>query len=496
MTARSTTILTAVLAALVLDPRSAVAQLVPESQPALAAQPSPPASTTAPAPPPAPSSATTPAPPPAPPTATPTSAPAAQAKPSWLEVHADLQNLFHFRNDSDFDRTPPFYDDNGQTVGAFATVFRPSVLFRITRHLRIYYEVELGLNYWSKQNPDQQAAVASDVFVMKHREIYGEGELWNERLGFKVGYQYLRDPTGLFLGHWIGAAQAWLAGPRGRIGLFVGEVPDQTYEGINVLENNFKRDIFVFGLTGAARPRSWLRVDAGISALVDTHLVGQMRWLLCPSLHLEMERGPLWAYLDAALQAGQLEGRTLGGGAQTHLAWAAQAGARLTLRRLEIVGNVLALSADDAYDANGSNHAFFYSSKSRSSTLMLTEDEIRNWYDALDRRMGAYDAGFFMHRAGMMVADVKATWDAHRHFRPALVLGAATVLKPANALDSTFVGFEADLVLSFPATSYLSAQLAGGVLVPGKAGAALINGITRDATDTIAMVEASLLLHY
>jgi hypothetical protein len=425
----------------------------------------------------------------------PTAAPSPKKLP-WLEVHADLQNLFHFRNDSDFDRTPPYYDENGQTVGAFATIFRPSALFRITSHLRIYYEVELGLNYWSKQNPDQQAAIASDVFVMKHREIYGEGELWNERLGFKVGYQYFRDPTGLFLGHWVGAAQAWLTGPLGRIGLFVGEIPDQVYEGINILENNFKRDIFVFGLTGALRRFSWLRIDAGLSALVDTHIVGQMRWLLCPSLHLEVERGPLWAYLDAALQAGRLEGRTLGGGAQTHLAWAAQAGARLTLRRLELVGNVLALSPDDAHDANGSNHAFFYSSKSRSSTLMLTEDEIRNWYDALDRRMATYDAGFFMHRAGLMVADVKVTWDAHRHFRPALVLGAATVLKPANALDSTFVGFEADLLLTFPATSYLSAQLAGGVLVPGKAGAALINGIKRDATDSIAMVEASLLLHY
>ena len=33
----------------------------------------------------------------------------------------------------------------------------------------------------------------------------------------------------------------------GRVGLFVGQIPDQVYEGIVVTENNFKRDLWVFG---------------------------------------------------------------------------------------------------------------------------------------------------------------------------------------------------------------------------------------------------------
>jgi hypothetical protein len=427
-------------------------------------------------------------------------APAATSapKPQRIELHADLQNLFLLRNDSDFDRTRPFYDESGQTVGAFATLFRPSALLRITDHLRIYYEVELGLNYWSKQNPDEQSALAPSIFVMKHREIYAEGELWRERFGFKVGYQYFGDPTALFLGHWIGAAQAHIRLGSGRLGLFVGEIPDDTYEGVNVLENNFVRDIFVFGLNGALRVTERLRGSAALVALVDTHVVGKMRWLLCPTLHLETERGRFSAFLDLALQAGQLRGQAVDGSDQTHVAWALQAGARYELSRprLDMTWNLLALSPDDAHEGNTTNHAFLYSSKSRSATLMLTEDELRNWYDALDRRMGTYEGGFYMHRAGLLVTDVKAAWTLHRFFQAALVVGAAAALKPTNALDSGFIGVETDALLTFPANEHLSATIAGGLLVPGKAGAALINRIRLDATDPIVMVEASLVVRY
>jgi len=413
-----------------------------------------------------------------------------------IELHADLQNLFLLRNDADFDRSRPFYNESGQTVGAFATLFRPSALLRITDHLRIYYEVELGLNYWSKQDPDQQSALAPSVLVMKHREIYAEGELWRERFAFKVGYQYFQDPTALFLGHWIGAAQAHLNTGAGRLGLFAGEVPDDTFEGVNVLENNFVRDIFVFGLTGALRVNERLRGSAALMALVDTHVVGQTRWLICPTLHVELDRGRLSGFLDLALQAGQLRGQAIDAGDQTHVAWALQAGARYPLGRLALSWNLLVLSPDDAHAGNAYNHAFLYSSKTRSATLMLTEDELRNWYDALDRRMGHYEGGLYLHRAGLMVTDVKAAWALHRYLEAALVVGAAAALKPANALDSGFIGVETDVLLTFPATEHLSATVAGGLLVPGHAGGALINRIRLDATDPIVMVEAALLVRY
>ena len=143
-----------------------------------------------------------------------------------IEWHLNLDNLFIFRNDRDFDRTPPAYDENGQTEGAFATVFRPSITWNLQKDLKVFYEIEVGLNYWSKNNPDEENALAADIFVLKHRQLYTEGTVADGHLGFKVGYQYFTDTTGLFLGHWIGAANfSWEFNPQARVTLFAGQTP-------------------------------------------------------------------------------------------------------------------------------------------------------------------------------------------------------------------------------------------------------------------------------
>lgn len=414
-----------------------------------------------------------------------------------LELGADLQNLFLFRNDSDFDRSRPLYDENGQTVGAFATVFRPSATWQILDNLRLYYELEIGLNFWGKQNPDEQDPLAPDVFLMKHREIYGAGEFFDSQFEFKAGYAHMRDPTGLFLNHWIGAAQASFAwAERGRLGLFFGQVPDQTYEGIRVDENNFKRDIFVLGIFNDLELGDGLRLSSSIDYLHDSHRVGQTRWLICPNAHLEANFGRLSYFLDAIVQLGQSQGRVLGGGFQSNSAWAAQGHVEVKLFPIKLAVTILALSPDDAHDGNWNDLAFFYSGKSRSATLLLTEDEIRDWYDNLDERLGTFEGGFLQNRAGLFLADAKATWEVNEHFASSLIVGAASVLKPKNALARTFVGLETTLLLEYRLGDNLVADLAGVLLLPGSAAAALVNRIDLHATEPIFMTEASLLLHY
>jgi hypothetical protein len=415
-----------------------------------------------------------------------------------LEAHVDLWNLFLFRNDSDFDPSRAIYNVSGPTVGAFATVLRPWVTWHITKSLRVFYQVELGLNFWSKQNPDQQNPVASDIFVMKHRELWAEGTFSENRFGFKAGYGFFRDTTALFLGHWIGAAQAWWApAPGSRLGLFVGQIPDPTHEGIQVSDNNFQRDIFVFGISGFHAFSDRWRLSFGLHNLIDTHLVDQRRWIAAPNFHLEYASSSAVAWLDFVLQAGEQEGTHLGGGSETLLSWAAQGHLEWKLSpRLELAGNLLLLSPDDASPGNGWDHSFRYSGKSRSATLMLTEDEIRDWYDNLDERLSRSDSGFFKGRAGLMVADLKLTWSITERFRPAFVVGAATVLKPDNAGGHAFVGFEADLILEYRYSQHLSALLAAGLLVPGRAGALLLNRVEPTQTQPMSMVEASLLVRY
>lgn len=415
-----------------------------------------------------------------------------------VETHVDLQNLFLFRTNSDFDSSTPAYDAKGKTVGVLATVLRPSFAWHIDRNLRIFYQAELGLNFWGRQNPDQQNPLGSDIFVMKHRELWAQGELLDDRLHFKVGYGFFRDTTALFLAHWIGAAQAsYRFGERTRVGLFFGQIPDPTKDGINTFDNTFKRDIWVFGAQASVQFTSGLRLDIGVHNLVDNHLVDQSRWVIAPNLHLEYSVPSAVAFLDLVLQTGSQEGARLGGGSETIHGWAAQGHLEWRLSsKLLLTGNLLLLSPDDAYPGNGWDNTFRYSGKSRSSTLMLTEDEVRDWYDNVDERMSRSDSGFFKNRAGLMVADAKLTWAVTERFRPSLIVGAATVLKPGNADGNTFVGLETDLVLEYHLSKNFMLLFAGGLLVPGAAGSVLLNKIDRTQTAPIGLIEASMLVRY
>jgi hypothetical protein len=422
-----------------------------------------------------------------------------------FEAHAQLHNLLIFRNDTDFDRRKPLYDENGQTSGAFATVFGPTFQWNLTDNLRLFYEAEIGLNYWSKNNPDTENALSKDIFVLKHRQIYAEGDLADGKFGFKVGYQYFADTTGLFLGHWIGAAQvshAWAPGQSAS--LFFAMIPDATYEeGQDIKFNNFRHDIFVFGGRTDLKLGDHWQFNAAVHALYDTHIVGKTRWLVAPNAHLEGKTGcvhkdgfRVTGFVDGVLQAGKSENSAIDGSNQTLLAWAAQGNLKVETRPVAISLNVLALSPDDKYQGNNKEGAFFYSSKSSSSTVFFTEDETRNWYDQLDRRMGRYEGGFWQHRAGLLLSDLKLTLQVVPWFRPSVTLGYGVVLEPQNALGERDLGFEGNLDLAFMWTKHLVARVMFGGMQPGKAAGALINQIAPQdkKTDGMWWTEAALSL--
>ncbi len=432
-----------------------------------------------------------------------------------IELRADLQNLFIFRNDSDFDSSEPKYNESGQTVGALATMFTPKLTLHILDSLRIHYEVELGLNFWSKQSPDQQDATAADIFVLKHREVYGAGEFFDDEVGLKVGYARFQDPTGLFIHHWMGIFQTYYRwNSNFKTGLFVGQLPDTTYEGILLVgdsptrlindpnapapeKNNFVRDIWVFGVDTEVVPANWMRITASLGGLYDSHLVDQTRWLVVPSVRLEMLEEEWGVTADVVLQAGQFMGQALGQEDQTVVAWAAQAGGFWKMGAFTLRGNLLFLSPDDAHEKNGAQHGFLSSAKNGSATLLITEDEVRDWYDNLDERLSGYKGGLFLNRAGLFVGDIKASWKVWDWLTPSLIVGAATVLKPENADDGVLVGVEADLMFEFAFNDYVFGHIVGSLLIPGKAAGRLgINTIDREATAPMGMAEVSLVLRY
>ncbi len=433
-----------------------------------------------------PPAATTPSQPLAPPSQN-------QNVPGTFEAHVELANLLVHRSDSDFDGSAPKYNASGQSIGAVATVLKPKLSWRLGTDLHIYWESEVGLNYWSKNNPDQENPTAPDYFVVKQREIFAEGRAANGQLGYKVGYQYFSDPTALFLGHWIGLAQArTTVGLSGTATLFAGQMPDQTYEGLNITQNSFRRDSYVFGGRFDTELTPTLTLHAGLTDLYDTSVVGQTRWVASPSMRLELHGAKMSGFLDAIVQYGASQGSGQAGIDQTILAWAAQGHLQVPVGAVDLALNAMALSADDAHEGNNRSGGFLYSSKSSSATVVLTEDEHRNWYDQLDRRMARYQGGFWTHRAGLMVADAKATWRMSETFRPALIAGVSTVLNPDNALGNRLVGVEGAIDLGWHASEALAAHLLGGVLVPGGAAAALTNTMNLAAKEPIYTVEAAL----
>jgi len=419
-----------------------------------------------------------------------------EPEPRAFEVSLEFVNLFLFRSDSDFDGSKAVYQPDGQTVGVLGTFLKPDLTVNLSRTLRLFYEVEIGMNLWSLHNPDQQDATAPDVFLMKHRELYAEGELLDGLFGFKVGYQRFQDPTRLFLDHWIGAASFVTDLDVVRLTASFGQVADPTYEGFRVEKNNFTHDTLVYALAGESTFAEFVTFSLGFYGVSDARVVGHTNHVWTPVLNLEADLDVVRLGVDGAFQIGAFEGMAADGGNEKTLAWAAQLYGEAQLRRWFVKLNVLALSPDDGSASNRANGAFHGSAKNRSSTLFFTESELRDTFDNLDEKLGTQRGPFLMQRAGLLLPDVLVGYDVLPWLRPVAILGYGVALNSDNALGSANLGLEADLGLDLKLDDLLLFQLYGGVLVPGKGAAALVNSIDRTATGPLWSVMSTLKLFY
>lgn len=423
----------------------------------------------------------------------------------YAQFSGRMQNLFLWRNDSDFDRTPPYYNAEGQDVGVIGTFIAPKLVVTPIKELKMVLEFEMGLNLWSAQDPDTYSSTLPSWLRLAMRQAYTEGNFFDGRLGFRVGYEQLFDPTGMFVGHWLGAASVFTKWDWGQVTLTVAQMPDQTAEGVAFDTNNFNTDTILYGAR-LYMPFGKLHLDAAIWGMHDTQVIDRKLDMLAITANF----GGDWEWLkmgvDLGFQYGVTDNRAAGDD-ETTLAWAAQA--YLKVDKPLLGGNLdflfdlnfMALSGDDKYDGNNMNGAWFYSGKSRSRTLILTEDELRDRggnIDELmsDRRHG--DSGkYYLNRAGISVIDATVGINYKDFFRPAFTLGAGWVLNSDNALGSNFAGMEADLHLEFMYKKYLSVDFVGSVLLPGAAAAAFVNTTDdRSAVDTIYQFQTSVMFWF
>ncbi len=407
-----------------------------------------------------------------------------------VHFNATLQTVLVYQNDYDYDNTPPAYNPDGQSVGLLGTFFKPRFRLVPIEEVEIVYEAELGLNLWGRNDPDQYLGGETDTFLLAHRELYARGEFMNRLIGFKVGYQYFTDPTELFIGHWIGAMSLTSSREWADFTLSVGQLPDQTAEGVTLDENNFKQDTFVYGMRVDVPIDNWM-IMMGLYGLNDSQVVNQTLNLFTPSLRVSADYDWVQFGLDLAFQTGSTE-RGAAFDDERTTAWALQAFADFKIGNLFIEFNDLFLSGDDDVDRNKTNNAFYYSGKSRSRTLILSEDHIRDRGDNLDERLADRRGKFYLVRPGYSLTDLTIGYDVSGFFVPAVTVGAGFGINKTNALNANLVGIETDLDLEFKYKDVVSFHLIGAILAPGGVAAAYVNSYDRTAIELQYMFESSL----
>ncbi len=417
-----------------------------------------------------------------------------------VDIGFQLATMFQYSNDSDFDRSKPLDDPYDRSTGLFGTFLKPQLTVKLNKVFRFYWELELGLDLWSRNSPDATLgadgkAKEPESFGIRQRELYGE--VLYRQLAVRLGYQHIEDVSGLFLNHWFGAA-AFRYGPErsSHLRLFGGQMPDQTYEGWDLTENSLKNDVYIAGIDGQWVFNRWAKIQAGAYYLGDLSTVGQYRHVGVLSAGFALEKKCWDARLAVIGQVGSLENSASDGGDALHGAWGVVASGGVNLKHFELKASGTVLSGDD--DSNGNDQlAFMWSGKRPGMSILLSENESRDLGNNFDERIASRDGGFNTTVAGMGALDLGLYYKPVDYMKLGFVTAALFVLNPSNALGGSFVGSENELVFDAELMhDLIRIQAIAGLIVPGAAGAALVNSIDLKARDNIYFGQLAVILNF
>lgn len=413
------------------------------------------------------------------------------------QINFTFQNYFLYQNDSDFDRSEPLYDEYGQSVGYFATVFEPTLTWQPIEQVELRYGARIGENLWSRNDAEQNDPNADSVPVLQHREIWGK-VMFGNYVGLRAGYQQIADPTRLFIERYMGAATLFTETRKTKLEFTVGQFPDAIYEttGPNsaageLLQNNFEQDIFLLALRAELSLGDRWLVEPGFYALLDHSEINREKSLFNPCLRLSVFF-PHQALLltDLAMQWGTYKQSGPNNEDLDLLGGAAQVSFLIPFNKVFLRTNALALTADDGDRNDTLDTGFVYSGKSGSRTLLLTENWLLDQYDNLDEYAAA-------QRAGLFVVDQQISVRAGEGLEVFGIVGYGMALDGANLDDERSLGLEGDLGLTYHLyKNHVQLTALGGGLWPGGAGALLKNEIDGGAKDPQYHGQANMLIRF
>ncbi|MGC9042295.1 MAG: hypothetical protein ACP5KG_00415 [Myxococcota bacterium] len=413
-----------------------------------------------------------------------------------LNLDMNLDNFFYYKNDSDFDNSTRLYQPQGDSEGLFATYLNSRLTLNITNDVYIFYEAELGSNIWSKNNPDIIDPVSDDIFVLRHREIYGSAEFLENSARIRSGYMRIIDPTGLFINHWIGAFQLGFDISMTKNYLLIAQLPDSNYEGLTARTNNFANDRWLFALSSSFGITGRDALTLGWYSYYDDSVINRSNLIHSPLLSYMYFYESLKLIFDVILQFGAMQNAAIGGEDVRELSFGLNLNLIERLKAFSLTLNGLYLSADDRYINNKFNGGFYYSGKNRSSTILLSEDEFRDQYNNVDERLSVSDGPFYVMRPGLMLFDIKAEYTEAGILKPAFVVGTAFVTNSGNANGGSFVGLETDLILGVEFSKGWDITGVFGMLFPGKAASSYINMYDINQTETQYLGEIHINYRY
>lgn len=419
------------------------------------------------------------------------------------EFHLDFRTFFLWQSDSDFDDSKPKYSESGQTVGYLSTLIRPSLMWNPHESIRVFYEIEVGDNVWSRNDANQGDPTGADWPVFRHRQFWGEVQIPNLPLWIKAGYSYFHDPTHLIADRYVGTADITGDWGTGKVKVGVAIIPDTTYEGNDPNQsqfdkdlegydperNNFNNDDFFFFTSVRQEVTDWVFSPA-VFYRWDKSEIRRLRWTLSPVLNATWRMTEISRLeLDLAGQYGQYQNGGIGNRDVEQLAGAAQLRFFVDLKKVTLKFGGLFLSGDDDPDDLIDN-AFRYSGFSKSPTVMLSENYIQDQHTNLDER--AADQG-----VGLVLADFQVAYIVYGGPEIFAQAGYGTVLENKHLSDEAHLGWEFDLGWDIDIHDRMAnLSLLGGVLMPGKAAAALKNEIDTEATEILWHVQTAMEIHF
>ncbi len=393
--------------------------------------------------------------------------------------------FFVWKNDRDFDSTRPLFDEYGQSVGYVNVTLYPRLTWKPNRSVTFHYFAEVGNAFWSSHEADPFTEVEDSKPVYVQRELWAQILLPWEGYGMRVGFQYIHDPTLLFLEKDVGALHLFYRKEETVLRFSALQVPDTEFEGFDFDENNFQNDNFIFALDGSLSILGGIQIRPGLFFQWDRTDAKRPKYLWNPCVNLSHDFGGAGTWeLDAILQAGTWRSRSINNRNMDLLAGALQVHGALTIMGVDMEANLLAFTPDDGDPHNGLDTGFHYSGFSKSRTFVLSQNWIFDQYDNLDEAAAA-------SRAGLFLVDLFASLPLGKHTELFGVLGYGMVLEDRFANRGRSLGTEIDAgVFWYP---YPNTRLVGfgGVLVPGRAGGAFRNEIALGATDPLYTFQAA-----